>query len=71
MVSSTITIEGMILWREHKRASSFLADQAMISQRMPIVPTPIWEGAPRIRESRLKDFIIVLLILVIIKFLFF
>jgi mannose-6-phosphate isomerase-like protein (cupin superfamily) len=55
---------------------SFLADEAMDIQAMAhqsttVVAMPIGEGAPQVRESRPKYFIIVIRILVIVKILFF
>jgi hypothetical protein len=67
LVSPTTTTEGMILSRRHKRSTRVLLDdhamtiRTMAYRSMPYQPTPLLamplrEGAPRVRESRVKDF---------------
>jgi hypothetical protein len=59
------------LEEEEEEYQTFLDDEAMAHEPLAVVAIPVVEGATQVRESRLKDFIIIALIVVIVKILSF
>jgi hypothetical protein len=70
MVSPTTTMKAIKFWRGHERGVPKLADHAMANQPMVVVALPIGEGAPRVQDSKVNDFTIIVVIVVTVKTMF-
>jgi hypothetical protein len=55
----------------HQEYQSFLADHAMDARAVALLPLPTETGAPQVHSSRLPEFIIVGLIVLFFKIVFF